>query len=201
MNPENKNKPFITVFCGSSARVADHFLQDARHVAAILCEAGLGVVYGGGSVGLMGALADEILARRGLIRGVIPRFMVEREWVNKQVLMMDIVDSMSQRKDLMLHLGDLVLALPGGLGTLDEFLEAVTLKQLGRLNSPLLLYNPKGYFDPLMVQLDHMRHEQFVDQGRGEIWQVLDDLDALKLFVQNWLKEADIHGEVPHASS
>ncbi len=198
MNPIPKSNRLVTVFCGSSSRVDGHFLESARLVARLLYNSGVGIVYGGGGVGMMGALADEMLALGGEIRGVIPRFMIEREWAHPKVRKMDIVDTMIERKARMLELGDLILALPGGMGTLDELFEAATLRQLGCLRSPVLIFNPFGYFDLLLELQDHMRDKAFIGES-GDSWRVLSDIDALRVFIETWLREG-LGAEVTHAS-
>ncbi len=194
----SSNKKQASVFCGSSSRVAGHFLDGARSVARVLCDCGLGIVYGGGGVGMMGALADEALACGGDVQGIIPRFMVEREWAHPGLSNMDIVGTMAERKTRMLELGDIVIALPGGMGTLDEFFEATTLSQLGRLRSPLLIFNQAGYFDPLISLRDHMQVHGFIDSSRTAQWHVVADAEALRSFIERWCGMAD--REVNHAS-
>lgn len=148
---------------------------------------------------MMGALADEVLAMGGEIRGVIPRFMIEREWAHPEVQTMDIVSTMTERKTRMIELGDLVLALPGGLGTLDEFFEAATLRQLGCLNSPLLLFNHHGYFDHLLKLREHFRDQAFLADFSEADWQIINDVGALQNFIEKWLSEQAL-SEVNHAS-
>ncbi len=198
MTPFSNSRHFVSVFCGSSAKVAGHFLDGARLVARVFCENGFGFVYGGGGVGMMGALADEVLACGGEIRGVIPRFMVEREWAHPQVRTMDIVVTMAERKTRMIELGDIVMALPGGIGTLDEFFEASTLSQLGCLKSPLLIFNQAGYFDPLLELRKHMEEQKFMPRGDECVWNVVNDAEELSRFIAQWRNEA--RRRVHHAS-
>lgn len=198
MSSQNQSKRQVSVFCGSSTRVSGHFLDGARSVARVFCDNGFGFVYGGGGVGMMGALADEVLACGGDIRGVIPRFMVEREWAHPRVQTMEIVQTMAERKTRMIELGDMVMALPGGLGTLDEFFEASTLSQLGCLKSPLLIFNQSGYFNPLLELRNHMVQEGFIGSGGETLWAVINDIEELSRYISLWLHETTWRGQ--HAS-
>jgi hypothetical protein len=134
----------------------------ARTVGRLLAEKGVGVVYGGGHVGLMGVVADAALAAGGQVFGVIPRSMVESELAHLQLTQLDIVETMHQRKARMAELSDAFLALPGGYGTLEELFEVVTWAQLKLHQKPLGLLNMAGYFDGLLQWLDHAIREGFI---------------------------------------
>jgi len=137
-------------------------MEAARSFGRMLCERGIGVVYGGSSVGLMAALADTMLDDLGDIIGVIPRMLVEREVANKALTDLRVVESMHERKAMMAELADGFVALPGGIGTLEEFFEIWTWGQLGMHQKPCGLLNVAGYFDPLLSFLDRAVEEKFV---------------------------------------
>jgi uncharacterized protein (TIGR00730 family) len=137
-------------------------MEAARSLGRLLSRHGIGVVYGGSSVGLMAALADTMMDELGDVIGVIPRMLVEREVANTALTDLRIVESMHQRKALMAELSDGFVALPGGVGTLEEFFEIWTWGQLGMHTKPCGLLNVSGYFDPLLEFLDHAVTEKFV---------------------------------------
>jgi uncharacterized protein (TIGR00730 family) len=152
----------LAVFCGSNPGARPDYVQAARSLGKLLASRGIGVVYGGSNVGLMQALADAVLDELGDIIGVIPRMLVQREVANKALSDLRIVDSMHDRKALMAELADGFVALPGGIGTLEEFFEIWTWAQLGMHDKPCGLLNVAGYFDPLLEFLDRAVAEKFV---------------------------------------
>ena len=146
----------VCVFCGSSTPPDDAYGAAARHLGTLLAENGVELVYGGGSVGLMGQLADAALAAGGRVFGVIPVGLFSREIGHTGLSVLHEVGSMHERKQLMYDLSDAFIALPGGLGTLEETAEVTTWSQLGLHRKPVALLNVKGFWDPLVRQLDHM---------------------------------------------
>jgi uncharacterized protein (TIGR00730 family) len=152
----------ICVFCGSSDGRDPEFVRAAQDLGAVLASEGIGLVYGGARVGLMGVLADSVIRRGGSVVGVIPRSLVDREIAHEGVADLRIVDSMHERKALMADLADAFLALPGGLGTLEEFAEILTWAQLRIHTKPCGLLNVGGYFDPLLAMLDRAEQEGFL---------------------------------------
>lgn len=152
----------LAVFCGSNPGARPDYVKAARSFGKLLASRGVGIVYGGSNVGLMQALADSVLDELGDIIGVIPRMLVEREVANKALSDLRIVDSMHDRKALMAELADGFVALPGGIGTLEEFFEIWTWAQLGMHDKPCGLLNVAGYFDPLLEFLDRAVAEKFV---------------------------------------
>src|SRR5437660_9144198 len=143
----------ICVYCASSEQVAEQYLDAAHELGRILAGAGVTVVYGGGRLGLMGRLAEGSLAAEGKIIGVIPRFMQQLEWGHSGLTELHLVEDMRERKHRMLLDSDAVIALPGGCGTLEELLEAITLKRLGLYFNPIIIFNVAGFFDPLILIL------------------------------------------------
>ena len=154
--------PRICVFCGARAGENDRFLELARETARALVRAGFGIVYGGGRVGLMGALADAALAEGGEVIGVIPRGLATAEVAHDRLSGLHVVESMHERKALMADLSDGFAALPGGFGTMDEFHEILTWRQLRIHDKPIALLNADGYYDALLALYDRMERDGFL---------------------------------------
>lgn len=152
----------LCVFCGSSPGKRAIYLESAVQLGRTLAQGGHGVVYGGSSIGLMGALADAALEAGGEVIGVIPRSMVDREIEHTKLTASHVVATMHERKAKMVSLADAFLALPGGHGTLDELFEVLTWSQLGIHEKPIGIWDVGGYWTPLLAALDHMSAEGFV---------------------------------------
>jgi len=152
----------ICVFCGSNRGARPEYAVAARAVAAALVRDDLTLVYGGGSVGLMGVVADEVLRLGGQAIGVIPRPLWQREVGHNALTEVHIVDTMHQRKQMMSDLADAFIAMPGGLGTIEEIFEIWTWTQLGMHEKPIGFLNVAGYYDSLMTFLDHAVRERFI---------------------------------------
>jgi len=150
------------VFCGSNRGASPSFASATAELARCLVANGIGIVYGGGNVGLMGVLADVALAEGGEVVGVIPRMLVDKEIAHRGLTELRVVGSMHERKALMADLSDAFIAAPGGYGTLDEFCEILTWTQLGLQRKPVGMLNVDGYFDRLLALFDHAVTEQFV---------------------------------------
>lgn len=156
----------ICVFCGARAGARPAYLEFARALGDTLATRGIGVVYGGASVGLMGALADAALARGGEVIGVIPRSMVDREIAHPRLSQLHVVSTMHERKAMMASLSDAFVAMPGGLGTLEELFEAITWQSLGIHRKPIGLLDVGGFYRPLHAALEHAADERFVDPAQ-----------------------------------
>jgi hypothetical protein len=167
------------VFCGAHHGARAEFAVAARALGATLVEAGITLVYGGGRVGLMGVLADAVLEQGGEVVGVIPHGLDTKELAHDGLTEMHVVDSMHERKARMADLADGFVALPGGLGTLEEFFEIVTWAQLGIHTKPCGLLNVAGYYDKLSALLDHAVEEAFVKPPHREL--ILIEPDARRL--------------------
>ena len=152
----------ICVYCASGPGNVPAFMDAAQSFGRILAENGIGLVYGGGSVGLMGALAEAALDHGGTVTGVIPDFLVNREHMLTRVQQRIITRDMHERKRVMFEQADAFVALPGGIGTLEELVEQLTWAQLGRHKKPILILNVAGFWDPLCVLLDHMKKLDFI---------------------------------------
>ena len=163
----------ICVYCASSTQIKPQFFDAAERLATIFAEAGFAVVFGGGCSGLMGKLADTIMAENGKITGIIPQFMIDEEWHHPNLSELIVVETMHERKALMAKMADAVVALPGGCGTLEELLEAITWKQLGILTSPIVILNTDGYYDPMIEMLQRAIEEKFMRQKHQNMWMVV----------------------------
>ena len=152
----------VCVFCGSSPGARPAYGEATEELAELLVAEGIGVVYGGTGVGLMGRLADAVLSRGGEITGVIPRALIDREIGHRRVEDLRVVESMHERKALMAELADGFVALPGGIGTLEELIEVFTWSQLGLHQKPCGLLDVEGYYDAIAAFLDHAVRERFL---------------------------------------
>lgn len=169
----------VCIYCGSSPGSLPEYAAAARRCGTVLAERGLAVVYGGGNVGLMGILADAALAAGGEVIGVIPHRMIERELGHEGVTSLVAVDSMHARKQKMADLSDAFIALPGGIGTMEELFEAFTWLQLDLHHKPVGLLNVAGFYDRLVEFLAHMRAERFLKPEHFETLVVEDNMDRL----------------------
>jgi uncharacterized protein (TIGR00730 family) len=163
----------VCVYCASSRSCALRYHEDAREVGRRLAEAGYAVVYGGGRVGSMGALAEGALAAGGRVIGVIPRFMQDLEWGHRGLSELHVVEDMRARKHRMLADAHAVVALPGGTGTLEELLEAMTLKRLGLFGGAIVLLDTAGFFGHLNALLEASIEQRFMDVRHRAMWQVV----------------------------
>lgn len=152
----------VCVYCGSGPGTNPRFVEAAQAFGKALAESGVGLVYGGGSIGLMGAVAAATLEHGGMVTGIIPDFLVKRENAMTGVQEMIVTHDMHERKRLMFERSDAFVALPGGIGTLEELVEQLTWQQLGRHSKPILLANIDGFWEPLMDLLAHMRSTAFI---------------------------------------
>ena len=169
----------LCVFCGSSPGTRPEYLAAARALGRVLADRGVGLVYGGASVGLMGAVADAALAAGGHVAGVIPRALVEREIAHPGLSELHVVRTMHERKAVMSDLSDGFVALPGGIGTLEELFEVWTWAQLGVHGKPCALLDVEGFYAPLLAFLDHARAEGFVRERQRAMLLVDDDAARL----------------------
>lgn len=161
----------ICVYCASSEQTDPAYRAAARQLGERLAEAGCSVVYGGGSGGSMGALADGALARGGEVIGVLPRFMADLEWGHAGLTRLELVEDMRERKHRLLAGSDAVVALPGGCGTLEELFEAITLKRLGLYFNPIILLDTLGFYAPLDAFLQQVIAARFMNPGHAAMWQ------------------------------
>jgi hypothetical protein len=155
----------LCVYCGSSPGTDPAFVETARDFGAILAQNQVRLIYGGGSVGLMGAVADAVLDHGGAATGIIPEFLTKRERPERRGQDLVVTRDMHERKRTMFERADGFVALPGGIGTLEEVVEQMTWAQLGRHKKPILIANINGYWNPLLTLIEHMREQQFLPPG------------------------------------
>ncbi|MEP2639906.1 TIGR00730 family Rossman fold protein [Roseobacter sp.] len=152
----------VAVYCGSNTGKGDAYLRAASKLGTVLAVRGIEIVYGGTHKGLMGALADAALAGGGYVTGVITERLKAKGHTHQQLNAIEALPTMQARKKRMIELADAFIAMPGGIGTLEEFMEVWTLNQLGEIAKPAGLYDAQGYYQPLMGMVDHMIAEQFL---------------------------------------
>lgn len=162
----------MAVFCASSTRVAQTYIETARTLGRILAQRRIRLIDGAGAVGLMGAINDACLAAGGQVTGVIPRFMVDKGWCHTGLSHIEVTPTMHRRKERIFALADAIIALPGGVGTLEELLEAITWKQLGLLPKPIVVLNKDDYYGPLLAMLERAVTEHFMRPVHRTLWQV-----------------------------
>jgi uncharacterized protein (TIGR00730 family) len=169
----------ICVYCGSNPGRNPAYAAAARTLGRRMAESGIGLVYGGGGLGLMGEIARSVLACGGRVTGIIPEFLSEREHMLRDVTELIVVGDMHQRKQLMFDKSDAFVALPGGIGTLEELVEQLTWAQLGRHSKPIVLMNTEGFWAPFIGLLQHMKREFFIRDGMDVRFTAADGPDAV----------------------
>lgn len=172
----------VCVYCGSSNGRGERYISAGRRLGNQLAHAGLRLVYGGGTKGIMGAVAAGCLEAGGAVTGIIPRFLMNKEATEAALAKLDdliVTEDMHQRKHLMFDRSDAFVALPGGIGTLEEIVEIMTWAQLGRHEKPIVFANIGGFWDPMLALLNHMKAEGFVHTDHRVKPLVIDDVDVL----------------------
>jgi uncharacterized protein (TIGR00730 family) len=169
----------VLVFCASSGSCDPIFHDAAAALGRSIARSGHTLVYGGGSVGSMGALADAALAEGGRVLGIIPRFMQQLEWAHPGLSELRLVEDMQQRKREMLRMADAIVTLPGGSGTFEELFEAITSKRLGLFAKPIVIVNQNGFYDPLFRLLQSSVDERFMHDAHLEMWKGVDTIDEV----------------------
>jgi uncharacterized protein (TIGR00730 family) len=167
----------VLVFCASSRACDPAFHDAAAELGAAIARAGHRLVYGGGAVGSMGALADAALSEGGEVLGIIPRFMRELEWAHGELTELRLVEDMGQRKREMLEVADAIVTLPGGSGTFEELFDALTAKRLGLFPKPIIIVNQDGFYEPLFKLLHRSVDERFMNDEHLEMWHAVDSVD------------------------
>ncbi len=183
----------VCVYCASSSQCAAAYFEETKRLGQLLARNGFTIVYGGGGAGLMGTLADAALEAGGEVIGVLPHFMKEVEWGHTGITEMRLVNDMHERKRIMIETSQALIALPGGCGTLEELLEAITWKRLGLHTNPIIIVNTRGFFDPLLAQLERCIDERFILPKHRNMWTVIDSVDDVLQALQNansWSKDA-----------
>lgn len=169
----------VCVYCGSGPGADPAFVAGARAFGKILAQNRVRLIYGGGSIGLMGAVATSVLDAGGEVTGIIPEFLKERELALQRVQELIVTPNLHQRKQLMFDMADAFVALPGGIGTLEELVEQLTWAQLGRHKKPILIANINGFWEPLRALLDHMTDLKFIRSGLSVRYLVVDRVEDI----------------------
>jgi len=183
----------VCVYCASSSRIDPVYLKAAQTLGKLMTRHAITIVYGGGAIGSMGELATAALNEGGNVIGIIPRFMQKLEWAHKGLSQLMVVQNLHQRKRMMIKGVDAVIALPGGSGTLEELLEAITWKRLGLFIKPIIIVNVNHFFDPLIAMFDKIIAENFMDERHQQMWTVVDESEAVIEGIQNsasWTKKS-----------
>ena len=175
----------VCVFAGASAGHKPSYADAAHDLGAMLASYGLGLVYGGGSSGLMGRVADGAVQGGGTVIGIIPKFLDRVEIGHAGVTKLHIIDTMHQRKEMMYAESDAFIVLPGGLGTLDETMEITTWRQLDLHKKPVIILNIDGYWDPLLAMLDAVFAEGFMHNGHLQHFETVSSVEALKTHLKD----------------
>ena len=182
----------ICVFASSSSRINIEYATAASKLGLLLAQAKMDVVFGGGGIGLMGKLADAVLENGGTITGVIPSFMKDEGWDHSNVKEMILTQDMGERKKQMFAMADAVVALPGGVGTLEELTEAITLKQLGLFIGPIIILNTLNFYKSFIEFLEHMISGNFLRYEHKGIWEIAktpEDVMSYLLKKDTWLQD------------
>ncbi len=167
----------VCVYCGSSANVPELYRQAATRLGRLMAEHKLKLVYGGGKSGLMGLVAEGVLAGGGEACGVIPHHIANREISHTGLTELHMVDTMHERKQMMVDMADAFVILPGGLGTLDEFFEIMTWRQLSLHDKPIIIVNIEGYWSPLLILIDRLIDQSFARESDRQMLQVVESVD------------------------
>jgi uncharacterized protein (TIGR00730 family) len=174
----------VCVFCASSHKVDSKYFDVAERTAKVLTKNNITTVYGGGAVGLMGRLADTAMEKNGKVVGIIPKFMMDVEWGHKNITELILVKDMHERKKKLIEDIDAIVILPGGSGTLEETMEVITLKRLGKFTKPIIFINTDGFYNSLFHLFDKMVEEKFMRKEHQEMWTSINTpeeiIDAIK---------------------
>jgi len=173
----------VAVYCASSTQVKQAYIEDAAKLGELFAKHGVTLVYGGGAVGLMGAICDAVKAHGGKAIGVIPRFMVEKGWLRPGLDEVIEVETMAERKRIMAEITDAAIALPGGVGTFDELMDIVALKKLGLYLKPVVIVNTQNYYQPLATLLERSVTEHFQDEKFRHVWRMANTPEEAMDFV------------------
>jgi uncharacterized protein (TIGR00730 family) len=175
----------ICVYCAASTQIKPEYFEATARLGKIFVDANISVVFGGGSSGLMGQLADSMLSANGKITGIIPRFMCDEDWHHSELTELIVVETMHERKALMAQMADAIVALPGGCGTLEELLEAITWKQLGIISKPIVIVNMNGYYDAMIEMLQRAVEEKFMRAIHKKMWEVVETPEEVLSAIEN----------------
>ena len=178
----------VCVYCGSSNGTRPSYLEAARKLGAALAADKVGLVFGGGDVGLMGAVANTVVDSGGAVIGIIPRFLREVEIPSERIQELVVTETMHERKALMYERSDAFCALPGGIGTLEEIVEMISWAQLNQHRKPIILVNIEGYWDAFEALLDYVIEQGFARPDIRRVWKVVDHVEDVLPTIRDWLK-------------
>lgn len=180
----------VCVYCGASNRVSDRYKEAARSVGKVLADNGLGLVYGGGRMGLMGVIADSVLHHGGNAIGIIPKHLQDREVYHETLSELHVVDSMHTRKQMMIERSDAFVVLPGGYGTLEEAFEILTWKQIGLHQKPIIFLNIYDFWTPLKELKQHLFDEAFVKADDLKLFAIVDHVEDIMPALESQMRMA-----------
>ncbi|MDO5523552.1 MAG: TIGR00730 family Rossman fold protein [Bacteroidia bacterium] len=186
---QNKKSPSaisVVVYCASSSQIDTIYFEAAERLGQLLAQNGIACINGAGKQGLMGALNNSLLQCGGTVKGIIPRFMIDSGWCHSGLNELLVTETMHHRKAKMAELSDAAIALPGGLGTLEELAEILTWKQLGLYKKPIIILNINGFYNPLLTMFEKMMDEKFLHAGYRNLWRVVDTPDEIIECLQNF---------------
>ncbi|MCW8796895.1 MAG: TIGR00730 family Rossman fold protein [Chlorobium sp.] len=169
----------VTVYCSSSSQCPKEYFDAAAELGKGFAERAITLVFGGGNVGLMGCIANAVMQNSGTVKGIIPRFLEEREIAHSGITELHIVDTMHERKMMLAEWADAFIVLPGGFGTLDELVEVITWRQLGHHCNPIILFNIAGFWDPLLRFFDTLADQNLVKPDHENLYQVCSSIDEI----------------------
>lgn len=182
----------VCIYCASSQSIPSVYFNAAEKLAHLLADEGIKLIYGGGSKGLMGKIADVYLQRNAPIKGIIPRFMKDVEWAHPGVKEMVITETMAERKALLMQ-ADAIITLAGGCGTFEELMEVISLKRLGKFTKPIVILNTQKYYDPLKQLLENAVEENFMNQEHLAMWDFVEHPEEILQSIhsaEEWSEEA-----------
>ena len=189
----------VAIYCASSTKVRPAFFAAARQLGHIFAENGITMVFGAGNMGLMGEMADAMLEKNGQFIGVIPQFMIDQDWHHKHCAELIVTKDMSERKQTIERISDAFVALPGGIGTMDELFECMVDKQLALHFKPIIILNVDGYYDGLITLLDHMTEEQMMRMVKDTMYRVVtrpEEVLPAILSMPEWDRNARKHAKI-----
>lgn len=175
----------VTVYCSSSEAIPNHYFEATRRLGELLVDRNIEVVFGGGAVGLMGCIADTVVANGGHIKGIMPNFMKAVEWAHPLVKDFEFVEDMAERKHRFLIDVDALITLPGGTGSYEELFEAISLKRLGKFFKPIIILNTKGFYEPIKMQLQKCIEERFLHPDHEKMWTFVDTPEEIIPAIEN----------------
>lgn len=176
----------ISVFAASSSKIAPEFFTAASELGKLIAQQNHKVVFGGGDIGLMGTLADSAMKYGGHVIGVIPDFMVKNGWAHNSINETIVTADMNSRKKKIFEISDAVVSLPGGVGTLEELTEAITLKQLGLFNGPIVILNYNGFYNKLLEYFDQLASQNFMRNEHKKIWEAVNIPEEALAYIDNY---------------